>query len=1300
MAEDHEMQGPPLPKFDCYRQASTLGTRWRRWLTSFELFADRKGLIINEETAAKVKQRRRALLLHHAGADVQDLFQTVANTGEPTDYKAAVDALNAYFIPHVNNAYARHQFNLLMPKEGESIRPFATRLRHAIRDCQYTPAEADKQIRDSILRKCKSDYLRRKLLEEGKDLTLARTLEIAEQCESIETHMAALSTTSGEAAPAAAKSQVNRVSSGGVKPKFNKGKGERSYHDRSKSSKACYRCGRTGHFGRDPECPARGKTCTKCNGKDHFAPVCLTKPRSDTTPRQRPSKAYTVDTGEEFAFAVNPQEPMISISVGQVPLKVLIDSGASSNIIDSATWEQLKKKGIKCSSKASSGKKLYTYASDVPLPVKGTFTCQAICGRKSTTAEFLVIDGNGVPLLGRDTAMNLGVLKIGVDIAMVSDKAKIQDMYPELFQGVGKLNTHQVKLHVNQSVEPVAQPLRRIPFNLRGKVEQKLDELLEADIIEPVDGATTWLNPVVIAPKPDGSIRLCLDMRRANEAIIRQRYPIPTVDDVLHNMNGSTVFSKLDLKWGYHQLELTPESRDITTFATHRGVYRYKRLLFGVSSASELYQHEVSTVLAGIEGVQNISDDVIVHGPTQKIHDQRLHAVLKRLRDRGLTLNQKCQFNMSKLVFMGIMLSEKGIGPTEERVRALVEAKEPENQSEVRSFLGLANYSARFIPQFSTLTEPLRVLLKKDVPFKFGPQQKKAFEQLKAAMAKASTLAFFVKDATTKVVADASPVGLGAVLLQEQNGREVPVCYASRSLTPCEQRYSQTEKEALSLVWACEKFHVYLYGRRFELVTDHKPLEVIYGPRSRPSARIERWVLRMQPYDFQVVHVQGHKNIADPLSRLVKQSIKGATTEDYEYVQFVASNATPRALTTREIEEASAEDEQLRKVRAAIETREFQNCRDYLLVASELCVIGYLVLRGLRIVIPQKLRQRVLDLAHEGHLGVVATKANLRTKVWWPGMDKAAEKHCRSCHGCQLVARPDQPEPITSSTLPDGPWRDIAVDLMGPLPSGQSLLVVADYYSRYYEVAVMKSTTAEKVIECLEEIFCRHGLPTTMKSDNGPQFISQEFATYCDDNGIEHCRTTAKWAQANGEVERQNQSLLKRMRIAQAQNKDWQREMRKYLMQYRALPHNTTGRSPAEMLFNRHIRTKLPLTGAGYHPLDQEVRDRDAEQKMRAKLYADNRRGAKYSDVNVGDTVLIQQERENKLTTPFSPVPHKVVSKTGNSLIAESPEGVRYQRNTTHVRKYLEPPQGGGEDHKHAHYAGATRRCPGREGNV
>ena len=459
-------------------------------------------------------------------------------------------------------------------------------------------------------------------------------------------------------------------------------------------------------------------------------------------------------------------------------------------------------------------------------------------------------------------------------------------------------------------MEPIAQPLRRIPFHLREAVDKKIEELLRMDIIEKVEGPTPWVNPVVVVPKAkDTDIRLCLDMRMANRAIIRGRYPIPTVDELLHDMNGSVVFSKLDLKWGYHQMELTEQSRAITTFAVHSGTYCYKRLIFGVSSASEQYQHEVATALAGIEGVANISDNIIVHAPDCETHNKRLHAVLERLEKCGLTLNgEKCQFEMDKLVFMGILLSEKGIGPTNERVRALVEAREPENASEVRSFLGLAGYSSRFIPQFAAISEPLRRLTKKDVPFVFGPEQKVAFESLKNKVAEAGTLAYFDKDAPTKVIADAGPVGIGAVLIQEQQGAMVPICYVSRSLTDCEKRYSQTEREALALVWACERLHPYIYGKRFDLVTDHKALEVIYSPRSKPCARIERWVLRLQPYDFQVIHIAGKYNIADPLSRLLGETAK-KTTHGHgaeEYVRFVAVH---RALTTREVERASAEDE-------------------------------------------------------------------------------------------------------------------------------------------------------------------------------------------------------------------------------------------------------------------------------------------------------------------------------------------------------------------------------------------------------
>ena len=191
--------------------------------------------------------------------------------------------------------------------------------------------------------------------------------------------------------------------------------------------------------------------------------------------------------------------------------------------------------------------------------------------------------------------------------------------------------------------------------------------------------------------------------------------------------------------------------------------------------------------------------------------------------------------------------------------------EEPKSASDVRSFRGLANYSSRFIPHFAALSEPLRRLTRKETPFEFGPEQK-SFESVKQKMAEACTLTYFDKNAPTKIVTDASPVSLGAVLVQEQDSAWTPVCYASRSLTGCEQRYSQTEKEALGVVWACDRFHVYVYGMKFVVETDHKPLEVIYGPRSRPCARIEGWVLRLQPYDFSVIHRPGRENIADPLS--------------------------------------------------------------------------------------------------------------------------------------------------------------------------------------------------------------------------------------------------------------------------------------------------------------------------------------------------------------------------------------------------------------------------------------------------
>lgn len=287
----------------------------------------------------------------------------------------------------------------------------------------------------------------------------------------------------------------------------------------SKVNKQCYRCGNSDHLGRDLKCPARGQTCHKCKGRDHFSKMCKTKNVKQQTVNQ-------VEGQPEYVFIIqdNYMDDRLNVCLGNVNLKMLVDSGATSNIIDESTWERLKSMNIKCHSYIpETERKLFSYSSDKPLPIKGAFECEARIDNRMVSAEFIVIKGTGEPLLGRDTAMKLGVLKIGTNIAAITDlKQTLHSQYPEVFKGVGKLKTKQISLYIDPNVQPVARPLRRIPFNLRGPVEEKIKELLKMDIIEEVNGPTPWVNPVVIVPKANSEIRLCLDMRQANQAIIRE----------------------------------------------------------------------------------------------------------------------------------------------------------------------------------------------------------------------------------------------------------------------------------------------------------------------------------------------------------------------------------------------------------------------------------------------------------------------------------------------------------------------------------------------------------------------------------------------------------------------------------------------------------------------------------------------------------------------------------------------------------------------------------------------------------
>lgn len=455
------------------------------------------------------------------------------------------------------------------------------------------------------------------------------------------------------------------------------------------------------------------------------------------------------------------------------------------------------------------------------------------------------------------------------------------------------------------------QPIRKIPISVELQVENKINEALQKDIIERVTEPSPWISPIVVIFKPNKDIRICVDMRRANEAIKRENYPLPTFDSFMTKLRNSKYFSRLDLESAYHQLELDIESCPITTFITHKGLFRYKRLMFGVNSAPEIFQRTFEAILVSCQNCLNYLDDIIIYGATEAEHDHCLNKVINVLNNYNVLLNKsKCLFKVQELEFLGHKLSRQGIEADQRKVQTILEFRSPQNKEEIRSFLGLVTYLGKFLPDLGTNTEPLRQLTKKDAVFEWNEYHQQHFESLKRSLAELPTLSYFDPKRRTQLIADASPVALGAVLLQfDHQHSPKTISFASKCLSDVERRYSQTEKESLALVWAVERFYFYLAGLEFELVTDHKPLEIIFKPTSKPPARIERWLLRLQAFRFKVVYRPGKCNIADSFSRLCKlQEEKSFDCEGELHIFALIEKSAPKAVKISEIVSESKTD--------------------------------------------------------------------------------------------------------------------------------------------------------------------------------------------------------------------------------------------------------------------------------------------------------------------------------------------------------------------------------------------------------
>ena len=549
--------------------------------------------------------------------------------------------------------------------------------------------------------------------------------------------------------------------------------------------------------------------------------------------------------------------------------------------------------------------KIFPYGSNKPLPLVGKCKCEVETEKKFSVETFFIVKGTTGCLVSWKGSQRLGLIQVvqSVEQAKVDKVESLVESYSDLFEGLGKLKGFQVHLYVDKNVQPVAQPPRRIPFHVRKKLEEQLLNDEKLGVIEETEGPTPWVSPVVVVPKKEGKVRVCVDMRQVNKSIKRERHITPTINEVINDLNGVKIFSKLDLNQGYNQLELAPESRYLTTFSTHLGLRRFRRLNFGINCAAEIFQNAIREALCGLKGVLNISDDILIYGTDDNDHDANLENALQRLRECDLMLNKKkCIFKKKSLVFQGYVFSEQGISPNPAKVTTIKEFNTPKDASEIRSLLGMTNFCCRFIKNYATLTQPLRELTKKGVPFAWTVKQERALEKLRDALTNASENAYFDSTKKTEVFTDASPVGVAAVLTQKDpdSDKRKIIAYARRALSSTKQNYSQLEREALAIVWSCEHFHLYLYGAKFTVLTDHQPLVSIFSnPASKPSARLERWSLRLQPYHVTICYQPGTENPADYLSRHPRRDVAPNTRQEKvaeEFINFLAETSTPKTI--------------------------------------------------------------------------------------------------------------------------------------------------------------------------------------------------------------------------------------------------------------------------------------------------------------------------------------------------------------------------------------------------------------------
>lgn len=928
--------------------------------------------------------------------------------------------------------------------------------------------------------------------------------------------------------------------------------------------------------------------------------------RKNSTNRFKPILDYILD------HAQNDERPYLKVNIFGTEFLALLDSGASRTILGGKGWSVLKSMNIPLNTDKQSH---CTVANGQRALSIGT--CMLPMGIKSRleVMEVLVIpELPHVLILGADFFRVLAIVpnlrddewyfadQHRVDLMNVPKNQTvltnqqseqldllISKMVSLMGDGLGC--THLVEHVIVTKSQPIKQRYYPVSPVIQKVLDKELDEMLRLGIVE--QSKSPWSSPVCLVKKKDGNYRFCVDYRKLNSVTERDSYPLPYVSSTLDKLRSAHYLSSLDIKSAYWQVPVAKDSRPYTAFTVpNRGLFQFCRMPFGLHNAPATWQRLIEQVLgADLEPhVFVYLDDIVIVTETYEKHLEILEEVFTRLIDAGLKVSiEKCQFCRPEMKYLGYVVDRNGLHVDVDKVRAMLELPSPKSVSDLRRILGTFSWYRRFIPDFSSYISPMTALLNKSKRFVWSSECEQSFQKIKQCLVKAPVLSCPDYSLPFVIQTDASGFGLGAVLSQPHPDGERVICYLSRSLTRQERNYSTTERECLAVVWALEKLRPYIEGIHCSVITDHYSLVWLQNQRNL-TGRLARWLLRLQQFDFHLIHRKGKENIVpDALSRSVP------------VLDFIE---TPICLLSPDIK-----DKWFSKMFSSVVNNPLK-FDTWKVVGSDLYKYArqdYPALQSesdaWKLVVPKEQRHKIISDAHclptSGHMGVYKTFHRIREKHYWPRLRADVAKFIRGCGVC-IAHKPEQKPPaghIVSHPKPSQPWETISTDLMGPLPSSKRgykyILVVTDYLSKFCLVYPLRSASAEIVKRTIEEqVFLLFGVPRILICDNGPQYRSKQFQSMVSSYKCQIKYCPVYHPQANP-TERINKNLKTMLSMFVSDNhRDWDVNLSKVACALRTCKHEVAKLSPYFINFGR----SMVLSGDDY--TNRDALDKDCDERL------------------------------------------------------------------------------------------------------